>query len=91
MPWTYETPTRVRFKTLLDEGYSVRGAARKLNIPRSSARYFINKPDRQAKPPGAAPIISNEKVQEIIAWFTGHYNRRVFTLREIREQFKLDC
>jgi hypothetical protein len=60
MPWTHDTPTRVRFKTLLAEGYLVKGAARKLNLPRSLARYFINKPDRLAKPPGALPKVSNE-------------------------------
>jgi len=91
MPWTHETPTRVRFKTLLAEGYSVKGAARKLKIPRSSAQYFINKPDRLAKPPGALPKVSDEQIQEIIKWFTGSYERRTLSLRQIREQFHLDC
>ncbi|KAL5312854.1 hypothetical protein ACEPPN_019280 [Leptodophora sp. 'Broadleaf-Isolate-01'] len=84
MPWTHETPTRVRFKTLLDEGYSQRAAARKLGIPRSSAQYFLDKPDRQVKPPGAPSIILEAKIQEIIKWFTGRYDRRIFTLKEIR-------
>jgi transposase len=91
MHWTHETPTRVRFKTLLDEGYSVRGAARKLKIPRSSARYFVNKPDRLSKPPGALPKISDAQVQEIIKWFTGHFDRRQMSLQQIREHFHLDC
>ena len=91
MPWTHETPTRVRFKTLLNEGYSIRSAACKLGIPRSSARYFINKPDRQAKPRGSSSILSEEQVQEIIKWFTGCFNRRNLTLRQIREQFRLNC
>jgi ketohexokinase/beta-glucosidase len=91
MPWTHETPTRVRFKTLLSEGYSQRAAARKLKILRSSAQYWLNKPDRQAKPPGAPPKISDEQIQEIVDWFTGHYDRRIFTLQEIREHFRLDC
>ena len=91
MPWTHETPTRVRFKTLLSEGYSQRAAARKLGIPRSSAQYFLERTDRQVKPPGSTPKISTEKVQEIITWFTGHYDRRTQSLSQIREQFQLDC
>lgn len=91
MPWTHDTPTRVRFKTLLEEGYSQRAAARKLGIPRSSAQYFLEKPDRLLKPPGAPPKISNAQVEEIIKWFTGHFNRRQMSLRQIREQFHLDC
>jgi transposase len=90
MPWTYETPISVRFKTILNEGYSIRSAARKLGIPRSSARYFINKPDRQAKPPGTSSIISEEQVHKIIKWFTSHFNHRNLTLRQIRKQFHLD-
>ncbi|XMA20299.1 hypothetical protein WAI453_013090 [Rhynchosporium graminicola] len=72
MPWTHDTPTRVRFKTFLEEGYSQRDAARKLGISRSSVQYFINHADRLVKPPG-------------------HYNRRILTLRQIRQQFSLDC
>ena len=90
MPWTHETPTRVRFKTLLDEGYSQRAAARKLGIPRSSAQYFLNKPNRQVKPPGSSPKISYEKIQEIIKWFTGRYDRRILSLKQIRKEFDLD-
>jgi transposase len=81
----------VRSKTLLAEGFSVKGAARKLNLPRSSARYFIDKPGRLAKPPGAPPKISYEQVQEIITWFTRHYDRRILSLKQIREQFPLNC
>ena len=91
MPWTWETSTRVRFKTLLEEGYSIRQAAKKLGVPRSLARYWLNRPDRQTKPPGAAPIIPDDKVKEIINWFTGYYNRRVYLIKEIREQFDLKC
>lgn len=80
MPWTWETPTRVRFKTLLEEGYSQRQAAQNLGIPWSSARYWIDKPDRQSKPPGASSIILNDKIKEIVDWFTGHYDRRIYTM-----------
>jgi transposase len=33
MPWTWETPSRVRFKALLEEGYSIQQAAKKLGVP----------------------------------------------------------
>jgi transposase len=79
------------FKSLLSEGYSQRAAARKFDIPRSSARYWLDRPDRKAKPPGAAPKIPDEQIKEIIDWFTGHYNCRVFSIQEVREHFHLDC
>ena len=91
MPWTHETPTRVRFKTLFNEGYSVRDAARKLRISPSSAQYFLTRPDRQTKPPGSVSKVSDEQIQQIIEWFTGHFNRRSLPLSEIRKQFSLDC
>jgi transposase len=91
MPWTWDTPTRVRFKTLLDEGYSQRDIARKLGVPRSSTQYWLKRDDRISKPPGSKPKISDEKIEEIIQWFTGYYDRRASTLKEIREQFQLDC
>jgi transposase len=75
MPWTWDTPTRVRYKTLLGEGYSRRDAARKVGANEASARYWLKRPDRLTKPPGALPKISNEKVREIIEWFTGHFDR----------------
>jgi transposase len=65
MPWTWDTPTRVRFKTLLKEGYSQRDAARKLGAPRSSTQYWLKRPDRISKLPGTKPKISDEKIQEI--------------------------
>jgi transposase len=83
MPW--DTPRRVRFKTLLQNGYSQRDAARELQVPRSTIQYWLKRPDRVRKPCGALPKISNQKVQEIIDWFTGHYDRRVSSLKAIRE------
>jgi transposase len=75
----------VRFKTLLDKGYSIRRAARKFNIPYSSAQYFIDKPDRQVKVPGTPSKISNKQVQEIIKKFISYYDYRVLSLKQIRE------
>jgi transposase len=89
MPW--DTPRRVRFKTLIENGYYQSHAAEKLQVPRSTARYWLKRPDRVHKPPGALPKISDRKIQEIIDWFTGHHNRRISCLKAIREQFNLDC
>ena len=90
MAWN-NTPRRVRFKTLVDTGYSQRHAAELLHIPRSTAQSWLKKPDRIQKPPGAKPKISSQQVQEIINWFTGHYDRRCYSLKQIREHFHLDC
>jgi transposase len=89
MPW--DTPRRVRYKTLIDTGYSQRHAAELVNVPESTARYWLKRPDRVQKPCGTQPKIPDQKIQEIIDWFIGHYDRRVSSLKEIREQFKLDC
>jgi len=35
--------------------------------------------------------MSDEKIKEIIDWFTGHFDRRSYSLPEIRKQFNLDC
>jgi transposase len=89
MAW--DTPRRVRYKTLVYSGYSQRHAAELVGAPESTARYWLKRPDRVQKPCGTKPKISNQKVQEIIDWFTGHYDRRILSLKEIREQFNLDC
>ena len=83
MPWN--TPRRVRFKTLIDSGYSQRHAAEILQIPRSTAQSWLKKPDRVQKPPGSKPKISDQQIKEIIDWFTGHFNRRSSSLKQIRE------
>jgi transposase len=73
----------VQYKTLLEEGYPRRAAARKLSAHEATARYWLKRPDRLTKPPGAQPKIPDEKVKEIIQWFTGHFDRRVKSLKEI--------
>ena len=89
MPW--DTPTRVQYKTLLQTGYSGRHAAELLGISESTDRTFLKKPDRVRKPPGAPPKIPEQKIREIIRWFTGYYDRRISSLKKIREQFNLNC
>ena len=88
---SWDTPRRVQFKTLIKKSYSQSHAAEKLQVPRSTARYWLKRPDRVQKPPGALPKISDRKIQEIIDWFTDHYDRRISCLKAIREQFDLDC
>ena len=83
MPW--DTPRRVRFKTLTNTGYSQRHATEVLQVPRSTAQYWLKRPDRVQNPCGAKPKIPDQKIKEIIDWFTGHYNRRISSLKEIRE------
>jgi transposase len=56
----------VRYKTLLEEGYPRRAAARKLSAYEATARYWLKRPNRLTKPPGAQPKIPDEKVKEII-------------------------
>lgn len=90
MPWD-ATPRRVQYKTLISAGYSQRHAAEEVGVPGSTARYWLDKPDRVKKPPGALPKVSSRQVQEIIDWSTGHYDRRTLTLKQIREHFNLDC
>ncbi|KAG4427625.1 hypothetical protein IFR05_016890, partial [Cadophora sp. M221] len=91
--WIYDTPTRVRFKTLVAAGNSQRTAAKILGIPRSVGQYFLDKPDRLAKAAlcGTPRKISDKQIEEIVAWFTGHFDRRQMTLQQIREQFNLEC
>jgi transposase len=89
MPW--DTLCRVRFKTLIENGYAQSHAAEKLQLPRSTARYWLQRPDRVHKPPAALPKIPDRKIRERINWFTGCYNRRISCLKAIREQFNLDC
>jgi transposase len=87
---SWDTPRRDRFKTLVQARYSLRYAAELVFASKSIARYWLRRPNRVQKPPGAKPKIPDEKVQEIIDWFTGYYNRRTSYLKAIREQFNLD-
>jgi len=61
-PITVDEAAEITEEEVLDAFNRVR----EVNIPRSSARYLIGRPNRQAKAPGAPPIISNKQVQEII-------------------------
>jgi transposase len=78
----HETPRRTRFRCLIEQGFSQRDAARQVGAVRSTAQGWLSDrrpPKRKGKP----PIISNEKVEEMAKWMTGHFDRRALPLQEI--------
>ena len=83
----YETPRRSRFRAYLEEGHSQSRAAQLTRVPRSTARDWISTGDRRPgkERPGRPPIISEEKMKEIIQWMTGHFDRRAMPLQEIAD------
>jgi transposase len=82
----HETSNRVRFRFLIEQGETQAEAARILKLPRGTAKLWLKKRDsnRRTRSNGARlgrrPIISDEKVQEMIDWTTGYFNRRVLPL-----------
>jgi transposase len=82
----HETPRRVRFRFLVEQGETQAEAARILGLPRGTAKKWIkqhNSDRRTGKRTGRPPIISDEKIKEIIKWMTGYYERRTMPLQEI--------
>ena len=83
----HETPRRVRFRCLVEQGYSQSEAAELAKIPRTTAiKWLKQRPsDRRTgkERTGRPPLISDEKVEEIIKWMTGHFDRRALPLQEI--------
>jgi len=82
----YTTPQISRFRHLLELGRSQREAAIERNIPRSTVYLWSS--DRRTRPQstqklGRRPIISDEKVKEMIKWMTGHFDRRATPLQEL--------
>ncbi|PMD13261.1 hypothetical protein NA56DRAFT_442730 [Hyaloscypha hepaticicola] len=87
----YETPQRSRFRAYLEEGHSISRAAHLAKVPRSTARGWITTGDRRPgkERPGRPPIISDEKIEEITKWMTGHFDRRAIPLRQTTEIFDI--
>jgi transposase len=83
----HETPQRVRFRHFIELGYSQSEAAERTGLPRTTAiKWLKQRPsDRRTgkERTGRPPIISDEKVEEIIKWMTGHFDRRALPLQEI--------
>lgn len=76
----HETPRRVRFGRLVEQGYNQSEAARRANVIRSTAIKWLKQrnSDRRtgSKRPGRPSIILDEQVKAIIEWITGHFDRR---------------
>src|ERR1700712_3904362 len=85
----HQTPRRVRFLHLIEQGYSQSEAAQYTSLPRTTAiKWLKQQPsDRRTGKtrPGRPPIISDAKVEEIIKWMTGHFDRRTLPLQEIAQ------
>jgi len=79
----HDTPRRTRFRCYLDQGFSQRDAARKAGAIRSTAQKWLSDRRTGKTRPGRPPIISDEKVEAIIKWMTGHFDRRALPLQEI--------
>jgi transposase len=83
----HETPRRVRFRCLVNKGFSHSEAARRAKVDRTTTlKWLYKRPSnrRTGKTrPGRPPIISDVKVEEIIKWIKGHFDRRALPLQEI--------
>jgi transposase len=86
----HDTPKRSRFRCLVEQGLSQAEAARRVGVNRKTAiKWLYHRPSNRrtsiGKRTGRAPIISDEKLKEIIKWITGHFDRRAIPLQKIAE------
>jgi transposase len=79
----HDTPKRSRFRCLLEQGYSQRDTARWLDLTRGTASKWVSDRRTGKGRTSRPPIISDEKVEEIAQWMTGHFDRRALPLQEI--------
>lgn len=83
----YNTLKRSRFFGYIEEGHSYREAARLAKVHRTAALKWLKLPpsDRRTgkKRAGRPLIISDAKVEEMIKWIIGHFDRRALPLQEI--------
>ncbi len=83
----YETPRRVQFRCLVEQGYNQSEAARRAQVVRSTAIKWLKRRDSDRRTgsqrAGRPPIISDEQVKSMIEWITGHFDRRALPLQEI--------
>lgn len=84
----FDTPRKSRFFGLVEQGYSKRQAARKLEIPHNTAIRWTN--ERRTRPKsiklGRPRLITDEHVNQMITWITGHYDRRILPLHLIAQE-----
>ena len=83
----HETPRRIQFRSLVEQRFSHSEAARQAEVERTAAiRWLYKRPfDRRAGKtrPDRPPIVSDSKVEEIIKWIIGYFDRRALPLQEI--------
>lgn len=91
----WKTPKKSRFFGLLEHGLSVPAAARELKLDRVTAWRWTKKrvpePDRRTRPQsekklGGPRIVTDEHVNQMIQWITGHYDRRILPLKTIARE-----
>ena len=87
----HETPKRARFRCLVEQGMPRAAAARIINVNRTTALKWLNQPsDRRPQTRTGRPyIIPDEKVEEIIKWMTGYFDRRAMPFRQIADIFDI--
>jgi transposase len=80
----HETPRRIRFRCLVEQGFSHSEAVRQAEVERTTVIQWLHKrpSDRRTGKtrPGRPPAIPDSKVEEIIKWITDHFDRRALPL-----------
>jgi transposase len=85
----WKTPKKARFKALVQNAkYSERAAAAELEVPRSTAQRWLKQlDDRRTRPQskklGRPLTVTDEHINQMIQWITGHYDRRILPLQTI--------
>lgn len=88
----YSTPRKARYKALIEYGLSKSAAARELHIPKTTAWKWSNQTtDRRTRPLsskrlGRPQLVTDEHVNQMILWITGHYDRRILPLQTITKE-----
>jgi transposase len=85
------TPKKARFFGLLERGMSISTTAKELKLDRSTAWRWTKKQmlelERRTRPLaqnlGRPRLITDEHINQMIIWITGHYNRRILPLETI--------
>ena len=86
----WNTPKKARYKALIENGMSGNAAAKTLGIPQSTAWRWKHQTERRTRPLstklGRQPIVTDDHVNKMILWITGHYNRRILPLQTIARE-----
>ena len=91
----WKTPKKARFFGLLERGLSIPAAAKELSLDRVTAWRWTKKqvpePDRRTRPQsqkklGGRRKVTDEHINQMILWITGHYDRRILPLPTIAKE-----